>query len=149
MVDAVKNGQVAAAFAIEPFLSAALASHTVEFVGWPYNSVQKGIPVSGYVATESYVKEHGDIVKRWVRAYDRGVDWVNAHMNKPEFAELVSSYTKMPVKLVQALHLPPFPKTISPDRLNPQLDLARKFNLISDKVTAKTLLTDTALQGAK
>lgn len=149
MIDAVKNGQVAAAFAIEPFLSAALASHSVEFIGWPYNTVQKGIPVSGYVATDAYIKAHPDIVKRWVRAYDRGVDWVNQHMNKPEFNQLVSSYTKMPVKLVQALHLPPFPKTIRPERLNPQLDLARQFKLISDKITAATLLTDTALHGVK
>jgi NitT/TauT family transport system substrate-binding protein len=149
MIDAVKNGQVAAAFAIEPFLGAALASKSVEFIGWPYNDVQKGIPVSGYVATDAYIKAHPDIVKRWVRAYDRGVDWVNAHMNTPAFAELVSSYTKMPVKLVQALHLPPFPKTIQPDRLNPQLDLARKFHLISGKVSAATLLTDTALHGVK
>ncbi|HVV94980.1 MAG TPA: ABC transporter substrate-binding protein [Hyphomicrobiales bacterium] len=149
MIDAVKNGQVAAAFAIEPFLSAALAAKSVEFVGWPYNAVQKSIPVSGYVATDAYVKAHPDIVKRWVRAYDKGVDWVNAHMNTPAFAELVSGYTKMPVKLIQTLHLPPYRKTIEPERLNPQLDLMRQFHLISDKVTAATLLTDTAMHGVK
>jgi NitT/TauT family transport system substrate-binding protein len=149
MIDAVKNGQVAAAFAIEPFLSAGIASHAVEFVGWPYNTVQKEIPLSGYAATDAYIKAHPDIVARFVRAYDRGVDWVNAHMNSPEFAALLSSYTKLPADRVKAFHIPPFRKTIEPARLDPVLDLMRKFSLISNKTTSATLLTDTALHGAK
>jgi NitT/TauT family transport system substrate-binding protein len=149
MIDAVKSGRVAAAFAIEPFMSAALASHTVEFVGWPYNSVQQNIPISGYAATESYIKAHPDTIARFVRAYDKGVDWVNNHINSPEFAALISSYTKLPPDRVKAFHLPPFRKSMEASRLDPVLALMRKFHMIGDKTTAATLLYKTALSGGK
>lgn len=145
MIDAVHNHQVAAAFAIEPFLSAAVDAHEVEIVAWPYNTVQKNIPISGYAATDAYIKEHPDTVARFVRGYLKGVDWVNSHFDAPEFFALVSSYTKLPAEKVRALHLPPFKKSIDAARLDTTLALMRKFKMIGDATTAHSLLMPTAL----
>jgi hypothetical protein len=58
MVDAVKGDRVDAAFVVEPFLSAGVASDAVSIVGWPYNAVQKRIPVSQYVATKTFISQN-------------------------------------------------------------------------------------------
>ena len=149
MIDAVKNKQVAVAFAIEPFLSAALAAKEVELVAWPYNTVQKDIPIAGYAATQSFIAEHPDVIVKFVRAYDKGVDWVNKNVNTPEFAKLIASYTRLPADRVKAFHLPPFKKAIDPAELDKTLALMRKFKMISDKTTATSLLYKTALANGK
>jgi NitT/TauT family transport system substrate-binding protein len=77
MVDAVKGDRVDAAFVVEPFLSAGVASDSVSIVGWPYNAVQKRIPVSQYVATKTFITQNPGVIDRWVRAYNKSVDWTN------------------------------------------------------------------------
>src|SRR5690606_33326330 len=77
MIDSTVGGRVDAAFVVEPFLSAGVSSGAVQLVGWPYNTVQKNIPVAQYVATKSYIQANPGIIEKFTRAYNKGVDWIN------------------------------------------------------------------------
>ena len=62
MIDAVVGGSVDAAFVVEPFLGNGIDSKKVRLLGWPYNQVQKYIPVSQYVATAKFIDAKQDLV---------------------------------------------------------------------------------------
>ena len=91
MVDAVKGDRVDAAFVVEPFLSAGVASDAVSIVGWPYNAVQKRIPVSQYVATKTFISQNPGVIDRWVRAYNKSVDWTNQNQGSEEWTKIIAA----------------------------------------------------------
>ena len=50
---------------VEPFLSAGVGGGSMQIVGWPYNTVQKNVPVAQYVATKSYIDANPAIIERF------------------------------------------------------------------------------------
>lgn len=95
MVDATAGGRVDAAFVVEPFYSAGVAGGAVQHVAWPYNTVQKNIPVAQYVATKSYIAANPGVIDKFSRAYNKGVDWVNQNKGSDEWVQIVAGYTRL------------------------------------------------------
>lgn len=145
MLDAIGGGQVDAAFIVDPFLSAGLSSGKVKLIGWPYNKVQKSIPVGVYAASKQYIAKNPDVIRSFVRAYNKGVDWANANAGSDEWKKIISGYTKLPVERLQALNIPKFKKTIDPKTLQPTMNLMKKFGLLRDDLSAISILHSTAL----
>jgi NitT/TauT family transport system substrate-binding protein len=148
MVDAVQQGNVDAAFVVEPFLSAAAKAGRVKIVGWPYGDVQKEIPISEFVATGAYIKAHPDVIDRFVRAYNKGVDWVDAHEGKPEWFALISNYTHLAVDKVKELSPPRFPKTLRPDHIAAVVDLMHANGMMSGQFDPNSILYKSVLPAA-
>ena len=146
MVDAVQQGQVAAAFVVEPFLSSGISAGGVKLVGWPYNRVMKKIPISHFAATKDYIAAHPDVIARFVRAYNKGTDWVNEHEGKPEWYELISSYTKLPVDKLKALSPPVFIKTIDPAQIKAVSELMKKNGLLKADLDPNSVLYSSVLK---
>jgi NitT/TauT family transport system substrate-binding protein len=140
MIDAVHQGNVDAAFVVEPFLSAGRKAGTVELVGWPYSDVQKQIPISEYVSTKAYIDAHPDVIERFVRAYNKGVDWVDANEGKQPWFELISSYTHLAPEKVKDLAPPLFPKTLRTGQIQQVVDLMRDNGMIKGDFDANSVL---------
>src|SRR5678809_1157602 len=149
MMDALNGDRVDAAFVVEPFLSAGLQSKTAQVIGWPYNAVQKHIPVGMYAATASYIKEHPDVIERFVRGYNKGVDWINQNKNSEEWLKVISGYTRMKPEQLKGLNLPEFEKTVDASSIEPVVELMRKHKLIEGPFDIKALLYKTATPSAK
>lgn len=145
MLDALAGGQVDAAFIVDPFLSAGLSSETVKLVGWPYHKLQKSIPIGMYAATEQYIEKNPEVIRSFVKAYNKGVDWANDNAAGDEWKKIVSAYTKLPVARLEKLNVPSFQKVIDPTALQPTIDLMQKFGLLRDKLSAKSILHSTVL----
>jgi NitT/TauT family transport system substrate-binding protein len=145
MLDAVAGGQVDAAFVVDPFLSAGLSNGSVKLVDWPYNKVQKNIPIGMYAATEQYIAKNPQVIRSFVKAYNKGVDWANANAGSDEWKTIISGYTKLPVERLEKLKVPPFHKAIDPAKLQPTIDLMKKFGLLRDSLSAKSIVSETAL----
>jgi NitT/TauT family transport system substrate-binding protein len=145
MTDAVTSGQVDAAFSVEPFLSAALASGSTRLLGWPYNAVQKRIPISMVVMLKSYTAAHPDIAERFARAYNKGADWVEANLKQPAFFDLVASYSGLSADKVKAMAPPAFPKTVDPAGVNGVADLMRDNGMFTGPFDARDILYKTVL----
>jgi NitT/TauT family transport system substrate-binding protein len=145
MVDATAGGRVDAAFVVEPFYSAGVASGKVQHVAWPYNVVQKNIPVAQYVATKSYIAANPGIIDKFVRAYNKGVDWVNQNKGSDEWVKIISGYTRLKPEQIKGLNVPAYLKTVDATRLDAVVALMKKNGLLEGNVDTKGLLYKTAV----
>lgn len=148
MVDAVRGDRVDAAFTVEPFMSAGLASD-LQVVGWPYNTVQKGFPAAQYAAGKTYIQQNPGVIDRWVRAYHKGIDWTNQNRGSEELFKIISGYTRIPTELLQKLPLPLYQKTVDPAALEPVVAEMRRNGLLDGPFDVKSLLYRTATQGVR
>lgn len=146
MIDAVKGDRVDAAFVVEPFMSSGIQSDAVTVVGWPYNTVQKRIPVGQYAATKDYIKANPQVIEKWVRAYNKSVDWCNANVGSEEWLKIVSGYTRLPPELLKTLSLPPYEKTVDLAGVDQVVEQMRKHKMIEGPFDAKALFHKTAVK---
>jgi NitT/TauT family transport system substrate-binding protein len=146
MVDAVKGDRVDAAFVVEPFLSAGVASDSVSIVGWPYNAVQKRIPVSQYVATKTFITQNPGVIDRWVRAYNKSVDWTNQNQGSEEWTKIIAAYTRLAPEQIRSLSLPPYEKTVDAASIDIVVEQMRKNKMIEGPFDSKALLYRTAVK---
>lgn len=148
MLDAVRGDRVDAAFIVEPFLSAGTATD-VQVVAWPYNTVQKSFPVGQYVASKTYIQQNPGVIDRFVRAYNKGIDWSNENKRSEEFAKIVSGYTRIPPEQLQKLVLPDYQKAVDPNLLEPVVGEMRRHSMLDGPFDVKSLLYRTATQGVR
>ena len=144
MTDAVRGGRVDAAFVVEPFLSNAIHTENLELVAWPYAAVMKDIPVSVYAATREYIAQNPQVIEKFVRAYNKAVDWSNANKGSDEWIRIVAGYTRLPPEKVKGLTVPPFPKTVAPAAVDQVQAFMRKNGLMDGSIDSKGLLYRTA-----
>ncbi|TFZ02763.1 hypothetical protein EZ313_16080 [Ramlibacter henchirensis] len=140
MTDAIKGGQVDAGVLVDPFLSTGIDSGALELVGWPFHSVQKGMSISQYVATESFIKSNPKTIDAFVRGLDKGIDWMNSNAGSPEWVKLIASFTKLPEDRLKKLHVAPFKKTVDPRSVDASLALMRKHGMLTGPLASKDLL---------
>ncbi len=148
MTDAVKGDRVDAAFTVEPFLSAGLAGD-LQLVGWPYNTVQKRIPVAQYAASKRYIEQNPQLIARWVRAYNKGVDWTNSNRGTEELAKIIAGYTRMAPEQILKLALPPYEKTVDPAALAPVVELMRSNAMLEGPFDIKAMLHTSITEGVR
>jgi NitT/TauT family transport system substrate-binding protein len=144
MIDAVKGDRVDAAFVVEPFMSSGLQSDAVTVVGWPYNTVQKRIPVGQYAATKTYIEQNPQVIEKFVRAYNKAVDWTNQNAGNDEWVKIVAGYTRMAPGLLKTLSLVPYDKTVDPSAIDQVVELMRKHKMIEGPFDSKALFYKTA-----
>lgn len=148
MIDALNGDRVDAAFVVEPFLSRGLKSDAV-LVGWPYNVVQKRIPVGMYAATKDYIQKNPAVIEKFTRAYNKGVDWINQNQGSEEWLKIISGYTRMPPEALKGLALPQFEKTVDVAAVGPVVDLMRKHGMLEGAFDIKALFYKTSTQVVK
>lgn len=149
MMDAVRGDRVDAAFVVEPFLSAGINAGTAQLIGWPYFAVDKRIPIGMYAATADYIKANPQVIERFTRAYNKGVDWTNQNKGSEEWVKIISGYTRLKPEQIKELNLPVFDKTIDPARAEKVIDLMRKHKMIEGDFNTKGLFYRTASQEVK
>jgi NitT/TauT family transport system substrate-binding protein len=151
MTDAVMGNQIDAGFTVEPFLSAGVAVGKTEIIGWPYDRIMKRVPISQYVVTKNYLEKHPDIVARWVRAYSKGIEWVNANKGSDAWVKLISSYTRMKPEQVRNIAIPLWEKTVDPAAIETIVGIIRTHGLMKEdrKFSIDDLLYKTVLPDVK
>ena len=105
MMDAVKGGQVDAAVLVDPFLAIALGNPDFELLDWAQSKVMPGYPSSLWVVTAETAATKADLLRRWVRGFYKGAEWVNANIGDPAYMQLVAGYTKTDEKLLAKMAL--------------------------------------------
>ena len=149
MIDAVRGGRVDAAFVVEPFFSAGRAANAVELVAWPYNSTQKRIPVAQFVASKAFIAANAGTIEKFVRAYNKGVDWMNANKGSDEWAGIIAGYTRLKPEQIKSIGLPLFDKTVDPKGIDETVALMRDHKMIEGPVDTKAMLYKTAVTAVK
>lgn len=130
MTDALNGNQIDAGFTVEPFLSAGVASGATEIIGWPYDRIMKRVPISQYAANKSYIQANPDIIEKWVRAYNRGIDWISQNKGSDDWIKLIASHTRMTPDQIRNIAIPVWDKTVSAPDVGKIVDLMRSHGLL-------------------
>jgi NitT/TauT family transport system substrate-binding protein len=149
MNDAVRGGRVDAAFVVEPFLSAGRGTGEIDLVAWPYSITQKRIPVAQYAASKAFIQANAATIEKFVRAYNKGVDWINANKGGEEWVNLIAGYTRLKPGQIKAINIPAFDKTVDPARMDETVALMKAHKMIEGTVDLKAMLYKTATVAVK
>jgi len=149
MIDAVRGDRVDAAFVVDPFLVAGIKSGAVDVIAWPYHVVQKRVPVAQYAATKSFIQANPALIERWVRGYNKAVDWVSRNKGSDEWLKIVSGYTRLSPEQVRDLTLPTYDKTVDPAAIEQVVTLMRKHGLVEGAIDVNSMLYKTATEAVK
>jgi NitT/TauT family transport system substrate-binding protein len=140
MMDAVQNGRVDGAMLVEPFLSAGIKGGALDLVDWPYSVVQKRIPVAQLVTTKAYADANPEIIAKFTKAHDRGVDWATQNGKSDEFRQIVSAFTKVPVDKIAESAQPVFVKKVSVASVEQVAAFMKKQGLLKSDVDVNAII---------
>jgi NitT/TauT family transport system substrate-binding protein len=143
MTDAIKSGQVDAGVLVDPFMSAGINAGTLELVGWPFHTVQKGMSISHYATTDAFLKANPKTVAAFQRGLEKGIDWMNANAGSPEWLKIISSFTKLPEDRLKTLAVAPFRKTVDPKSVEASIALMRKHGMLAKPLAVQDVLYTT------
>jgi NitT/TauT family transport system substrate-binding protein len=110
MPAAVANGQVDAAFVVEPSLSAVTGAGG-RVVSWNYVDAAPNLTVAAYFASTKLIADSPDLVKRFTEAINESLAYADAHPD--EVRAVLASYTKIDAKVRDGLTLPKWPTEIN------------------------------------
>lgn len=149
--DAVRGNQIDAGFTVEPFLSAGVAAGTIEIVGWPYDRIMKRVPISQYAATKTYIHANPGVIEKWVRGYNKGIDWMNQNKGSDEWLKLIAAHTRLTPEQIRNIAIPVWDKTVDPDAVEKMVVVMKKHGLLegTGNVDVKGLLYTTATTAVK
>lgn len=144
--DAVRGNQIDAGFTVEPFLSAGVASGTTEIVGWPYDRIMKRVPISQYASTKTFIQQNPEVIQRWVRAYNKGIDWVNENKGSEAWLQLIATHTRLKPEQIRNIAIPVWDKTVDPAAVEKMIGVMRRHGLMEGggKLDVGALLHTTA-----
>ena len=118
----------------------------MQVVGYPYTQVQKRLPAAQYAASRTYIEQNPKVIEGWVRAYQKGVDWVNQNLKSEELFTIISGYTRMPPPLIARLGVTVYEKAVDPAALEPVVAQMRSNGLLEGAFDPKSILHRTALK---
>jgi NitT/TauT family transport system substrate-binding protein len=129
MEQAMTDGQVDAAFTIEPLLSQALDGGA-HVIGYPIADTYPGRAHAGYFATRAYVDAHPDELAAFTRATVRGNEYV---MDDPDYyRELLAEHTDIPAETLAAMRLPALSTPSEQDIMEILADLTYRYGVIPE-----------------
>jgi NitT/TauT family transport system substrate-binding protein len=114
MIDAIKNKQIDTALVLDPFLTAGLNDPGLEVLAWPQSRVVPDVPASAYFITGQTATQKAPMLRAFLRAYRRGVGWVNANLGNEAYMKLLASYSKVDPNITAKMIFRPSPSSVNP-----------------------------------
>lgn len=130
MLPAMQKGQIDAMWTAEPFTTQAKQAGA-RVVSYNMVAVAPHLTVATYFVTAEYATKNPDIVKRFVAAVNKSLDYANAHI--PEVRSIVNTYAKIPDVTLQAMVLPYWSHDLNKPSINKLADLMVKYGLMTSK----------------
>ncbi len=130
MLPAMQKGQIDAMWTAEPFTTQAKQAGA-KVLSYNVVAVAPHLTVATYFATADYAKQNPDIVKRFVAAINKSLDYANAHTS--EVRAIVNTYAKIPDVALQAMVLPYWSHDLNKPSITKLADLMVKYGLMTSK----------------
>lgn len=102
---ALTNGQVDAAWILEPFLTQALKSGN-RVVTYNYEAMDPDLDIAGFIASGELIKNKPDLVEKFASAMNKSLEY--AQENPGEVRDITGTYTKISETLRAEMTLPRF-----------------------------------------
>lgn len=135
---ALRTKTVDAFTSVDPFMSIELERGGVKVIGAPFAAVDPKLPIAGFTATASWVKNNRELTERFVRALYKGTDYLKERPEKR--GEILAKFTGVEPALAAKLRFyPEFDRYIDAKALQKVVDLTVKWGLISERVDINAL----------
>jgi NitT/TauT family transport system substrate-binding protein len=142
-VAALERGTVAAATTNEPSFTA--SADLVRFVAYPYDAIANPLQVSGWFATEDWVKNNTDLAKRFIAALHETAIWANNPANQAASGAILQKYNAFAPELIAKMHRAAYGETFELAIMQPLLDAAFEQRSLPTHMAAKELLSSVAV----
>jgi NitT/TauT family transport system substrate-binding protein len=130
MTAAVEQGRVDAAFAIEPFVGQAVAAGN-RIVDRPYVGTKPGLQIGCYFASEQYLAENEDVVKRFRDGVGETATAIAA--DPGAFRKFLPEASEIPPPAAQKAVLPAWKESSDPASVELVADLMQRYGITPDK----------------
>lgn len=137
MNDAVKSGQVDAAWQAEPFVTLGKDAG-LEVIADPMFGTTPSLTIAGVFASEEYLSSNPDVAARFKRAVDRSV--TDAAKDEAGIRQTIGSNTKTPPAVLSRMVLPNWQSELNLPSIELQGKLAAEFGIISAEPDMSTLV---------
>ncbi|MFC5929441.1 ABC transporter substrate-binding protein [Cryobacterium melibiosiphilum] len=137
MQAALERGAVDAIWQVEPFQSGALAAGFVKLSDM-FTGTMADIPVAGWVTTKKFAEENPEAISAFQIAISESGEDLQGHRER--FVELVPTFTKVPVAVVEQMELPVFESDLNLERLQQTADLLKKYEITKTSVDVNSLV---------
>ena len=137
MPSALLAHQVDAVTEVEPFVSA-IEAQGGKLLSPLFEGMQPSLLVAGYFANTNEIKHDPALVKRFVRAIDRSLNYAQQH--KAEARAIIPTYTKIPKAVAAKMQLPTWGAKVHMTSIKKQESLMRKFGWFSGPLSPATLV---------
>jgi NitT/TauT family transport system substrate-binding protein len=134
MADAVAAGRVDAAQMGDPGLQAAIDAGKVRVLAKSYDAISKRLFGSVWFASEDWATKNPETVHKFAAAINAAAAW--ATRNPVAAAAVLRKYLKVDYASAHEYHA----RSLDIDMIQPMLDAALKYKLLSTPVTANELI---------
>ncbi|KHL12471.1 NitT/TauT family transport system substrate-binding protein [Mumia flava] len=137
MPGALSNGQVDAAWVVEPFLAITEGQGATP-VAWNFAATDPELMIAAYFTSEQTAQSDPDLVERFTNAMEESLQY--ASDNPDEARAILSSYTEIDAETAEQLTLPTWPTEINEDSVQLLADLALEDGLIDSEPDIEAML---------
>lgn len=140
---AVEQRRVFAAACANPPLAAALATGKVRLVP-AYGAIATRFLFSMWFTTSAWVAAHPDLIERFQRVVAQAAQYTNAHPR--ETAPILAAASSTPLATIESMPRVQNGTRVSVDQVQPVIDAAAKYKLISKPFQAADIIAGPAGQ---
>jgi NitT/TauT family transport system substrate-binding protein len=138
MSTALETHRVDAATTFEPGVTLAMATGNFRALGNCSSVVAPRWLTSVYFSTDAFVQQNPDVTRRFVSAVRQGAVWSNSH--RAQSSDILVKYTKLDPDLAARMTRDQQGTVLSPELLQPNLDVLARYNALPNPVTVAQLV---------
>jgi NitT/TauT family transport system substrate-binding protein len=137
MPAALDAGRVDAIWAVEPFVSLAMAGGARPIL-FPYEQTAPDFTVATYFASREYIEGNEDVIDRFVRAMNKSLDF--AQSNPDAVRKIVTTYTEIPPEAAKTMTLPQWRADLNEPTIELTSQLAQEYGFIDEQPNLDELI---------
>jgi len=138
MGPAVQRGTVDAVVLLEPAMSAAEGRGEIRVLARVYDAIAPEFLIGAYFSTADFVGKNPVQVRAFTSAIYAAGKWANA--NQTASADILGKYAKMPPETTHRMRRVLYADRLTPNLVQPELDIAYKNGLLDKAVSAADLI---------
>jgi len=133
---AIDSGRLDACNVAEPQITE--MKPIARVLGKPYDTLGDGWMIAGYFSTREWADAHPDLYRRFLAAMRETAQWAN--QNRSRSADILAKYTKLDAALIRSGNRARFGETLTPEMLQPSIDLSARYKLFDAPFPARELI---------
>lgn len=137
MIPAIQQGNVDAAFLVEPFLTMGL-EEGLQPIAWNWMEVSPDLTASSYFTSGALAEERPELVDQFQAALAESAAYAEEHPD--ETREILTSYTQISEELAQTIRLPRWAESVNEESLERLIEISEQDGLLADAVSLDDLI---------